>query len=214
MSSHQSYISTIVCHISVKENKSVDLSCTTFIARNLQGIFTSKHSNMPVGTELLGELIIVSLEMFLSYAWRTFITTKPKKPTTQTRFSASLAQFLKAAPVIYMEKRMGCTSEKPFTSTPRNEIWVKPYPCVTRQQSRKTQGWGIKNDQFSSPSYGPNSQCDPGQVNFPPWASTCLSPRCSGGISTLQASSRSFPAPMNGASNLTLPLENPIYWQE
>lgn len=42
-------------------------------------VFTSKHRNMPVCTGLLGELIIISLEMFLSYARRALMTTNPKK---------------------------------------------------------------------------------------------------------------------------------------
>lgn len=68
-------------------------------------ILTSKHRNMPVCTVLLGELISISLEMFLSYAWRALMTTKTKKkPTIQISFSASLAQFLKVPHVIYVEK--------------------------------------------------------------------------------------------------------------
>lgn len=59
---------------------------------------------MPVGTTLLGELIIISLEMFLSYARRVLMTTKPKKAHCTKEIFSIPDSVSKVPPVIYVEK--------------------------------------------------------------------------------------------------------------
>ena len=86
-------------------------------------VYASGHEPA-IALALVGEPIIISLEVFLGYAGRALMTTKPtkkkkkKKPTPQTSFPASLAQFLKSPPVIYLEKENGVGQVKILSHQP------------------------------------------------------------------------------------------------
>jgi hypothetical protein len=93
MKRHQSYIFRIVCHATV-EDKSAALSCTNSQHQELKGGHTPASKATCLSTQAaLGELIIISLEMLLSYVLRVLITIEAKKSPLETGFHHSLLRF-------------------------------------------------------------------------------------------------------------------------
>lgn len=80
-----------VCHVSMKENK----SGTSPRRQELTGGSTAaSRGACQSALGLVGELIIISLEMFLGHAWTALMTTKPKKsPLYELAFWHPLLSF-------------------------------------------------------------------------------------------------------------------------